>query len=116
LANDHGDFNVKVWERIQQDQIRSRQHDLDRLMARVREIAREHGAEVFPFGSYAGGRVDATSDLDVACPGELSRAQQLRIIRDVEIASVIAGIEVDLVFEAETPDFFREVCDGNRVH
>ena len=106
---------MKVWERIQQEQIQSRQQALDALMRRVREIARGHGVRVFPFGSYADGRVDATSDFDVAFSGDLSRTEQLGIIKALEAASRESGIEIDMVFEAETPGFFREVRHACRV-
>lgn len=106
---------MKVWQRIHQDQILARQQTLDGLMQRVREIAKAHGVAVFPFGSYGEGRVDATSDLDVAFAGTLSRTEQLGIIKALEAASRASGVGIDVVFEAETPEFFRDLCHAYRV-
>lgn len=99
---------MKLWERIHQDQVKARQQTLDGLFSRVGAVATSFGVRVLPFGSYATGRVDATSDLDVAFPGDVSRELQLRILKDLEALSRESGIEIDVVFEAETPAFFQE--------
>ena len=106
---------MKLWERIRQDQVRARQQTLDGLFQRVSAVASSFGVRVLPFGSYATGRVDATSDLDVAFPGDVSREVQLRILRDLEALSRESGIEIDVVFEAETPEFFSEALHVDPV-
>jgi predicted nucleotidyltransferase len=98
---------MKLWERIHQDQVRARQQTLDGLFHRVAEVASSFGVRVLPFGSFATGRVDATSDLDVAFPGNVSREVQLRILKDLEALSRESGVEIDVVFEADTPAFFQ---------
>lgn len=106
---------MKLWQRIHQDQVNARQQTLDVLFARVSAIANSFGVRVLPFGSYATGRVDATSDLDVAFPGDVSREVQLRILKGLEALSRESGIEIDVVFEAETPAFFQEALHVDPV-
>jgi predicted nucleotidyltransferase len=106
---------MKLWERIHQDQVRARQQTLDRLFRRVTAVATRFGVRVLPFGSYATGRVDATSDLDVAFPGDVSRDLQLRILKDLEALSRESGVDIDVVFEAETPAFFQEALHVDPV-
>lgn len=106
---------MKLWERIHQDQVRARQQKLDGLFSRVSAVATSFDVRVLPFGSYATGRVDATSDLDVAFPGDISREVQLKILKDLEAFSRESGIGIDVVFEAETPTFFQEALHVDPV-
>lgn len=106
---------MKLWQRIHQNQALARQQTLDGLFQRVSAVATRFGVRVLPFGSYAMGRVDATSDLDVAFPGDISREIQLRILKDLEALSRESDIEIDVVFEAETPEFFREALHVDPV-
>ena len=104
------------WQLIQQKRVAERRKALDSLMADVRKVAEQHAAVVFPFGSYAAGQTHAGSDLDVAFPGDLSAETRRGLIRSIERLQECFGIEIDMVFEAESPHFFREVCDEHRVH
>lgn len=106
---------MKLWQRIHLDQVHARQQALDELFQRVSAVATGYDVRALPFGSYATKRVDATSDLDVAFPGDITREVQLGILKDLAALSRESGIEIDVVFEAETPEFFGEALHADPV-
>lgn len=83
---------------------------LDALAMDVEAAVKARGQRSFTFGSFATRQVHAASDLDVAIPGAMERGIRLALIRDIERIQFQHGIDVDVVFEDESPEFFEEVC------
>jgi predicted nucleotidyltransferase len=102
-------------QEIRRERAVLRRRDLDRALARLRDLADPAGLSLIPFGSYAEGRVHGNSDLDVAVPGDVSEELRRALIRESERFEAESGIGVDLVFEVETPDFFQRIHDVHQV-
>jgi len=102
-------------QNLRRERALARKAVLDRAFARLSDAAMRFGLKIVPFGSYAEGRVHGASDLDVAVRGSVALDGRRRIIREAQKIQADSGIGVDLVFEAESPEFFRKVLHAHQV-
>lgn len=82
---------------IKADQAAAHLARLDRLADQLRKAALEKGVEITFFGSYAEGRVDERSDLDIAIPDDIPKSLR-RDVEDVfERIAARQNISIDIV-------------------
>ena len=100
---------MKRIEAIRRDRAVQRKAVLDRALERLSGFAEPLGLDLVPFGSYAKGRVRGRSDLDLAIPGIVSKEARRQLEREAERVEADEGVPIDLMFESEIPDYFREL-------
>lgn len=70
---------------------------LDALATELQGASREMGVEISFFGSYAEGRVDERSDLDIAIPDDIPASLRRVIVDAMERIAANRGISIDIV-------------------
>lgn len=103
-------------QKIRANRAEARKRALDEAFNALYSRVASLGVTLKPFGSFAEGEVHAGSDLDLMIAGsDLSSETRRAVIRASEMIAEEAGVRIDLVFEAESPRFYREVKDAHPV-